>query len=177
MRTLLHICCAPCSISCIEDLRAEGTEPVGYWNNPNIHPFTEYRQRETTLADYAAAIGLALVRDGTYGLRPFLAATAQAPDQRCPYCYQSRLEPTARYAAEHGYEAFTTTLLVSPYQDHALLCQVGQAMGEQYGVRFLPRDFRPRFREGQQKARELGLYMQKYCGCVFSEEERYRKKK
>lgn len=177
MSTLLHICCAPCSITCIEDLRSEGIEPIGYWNNPNIHPFTEWRMRRNTLVDYAKSISLDLVQDGEYGLRTFLAATAQEPDQRCPYCYQSRLEPTAKYAAEHGFEAFTTTLLVSPYQNHELLVQVGREMGEKYGVTFLPRDFRPRFREGQAKARELELYMQKYCGCIFSEEDRYRKKK
>lgn len=177
MSTLLHICCAPCSITCIEDLRREGIEPIGYWNNPNIHPFTEWRMRRNTLTDYAKSIALDLVQDGAYGLRPFLAATAQEPDKRCPYCYQSRLEPTAKYAAEHGFEAFTTTLLVSPYQNHELLLQVGQEMGERYGVAFLPRDFRPRFREGQDKARALELYMQKYCGCIFSEEDRYRKKK
>lgn len=175
MSTLLHICCAPCSITCIEDLRAEGAAPVGYWNNPNIHPFTEYRQRRDTLTDYAGTIGLELVQDGDYGLRTFLAAVAGDPDSRCPHCYQARLEPTARYAATHGFAAFTTTLLVSPYQDHDLLCQVGQAMGERYGVPFLPRDFRPRFREGQQKARALALYMQKYCGCIYSEEDRYKK--
>ena len=177
MSTLLHICCAPCSITCIEDLRAEGVEPVGYWNNPNIHPYTEYRQRRDTLVDYAASIGLALVQDGEYGLRPFLAATAADPGHRCPFCYRARLEPAARYAAEHGFDAFTTTLLVSPYQDHGLLLEVGAAMGEQYNVAFLPRDFRPRFREGQQTARGLGLYMQKYCGCIYSEEDRYCRKK
>lgn len=177
MSTLLHICCAPCSITCIEDLRAEGVEPVGYWNNPNIHPFTEYRMRRNTLADYAKTIGLELVQDGGYGLRPFLAATAAEPDKRCPYCYRSRLEPTAQYAAAHGFEAFTTTLLVSPYQNRELLIQVGREMGAQYGVVFLPRDFRPRFREGQAKAKELELYLQKYCGCIFSEEDRYRKRK
>ena len=72
-----------------------------------------------------------------------------------------------------GFDAFTTTLLVSPYQNHELLIQVAEEMAEKYGVKFLYRDFRPGFREGQAEARELGLYMQKYCGCVFSEEDRY----
>lgn len=175
--TLLHLCCAPCSITCIEDLQGEGLTPVGYWNNPNIHPFTEYRQRRDTVTEYAKTIGLDLISDGEYGLRPFLAATAGNPEHRCPFCYRARLEPAARYAAEHGFETFTTTLLVSPYQDHDLLCKVGAEMGAEYGVTFLPRDFRPRFREGQQRARALGLYMQKYCGCIFSEEDRYRKAK
>lgn len=176
MKTLLHICCAPCSITCIEDLRGEGIEPVGYWNNPNIHPYTEWRMRRNTLVDYAKSIGLELIVDGEYGLRPFVQAVAGDIDHRCGYCYESRLRPTAEYAAAHGFEAFSTTLLVSPYQNHELLIEVGEKMGREYGVTFLPRDFRPRFREGQQKARDLGLYMQKYCGCIFSEEDRYRKK-
>lgn len=74
-----------------------------------------------------------------------------------------------------GYDAFTTTLLVSPYQNHDLLIQVAEELAEKYEVKFLYRDFRPGFREGQNEARELGLYMQKYCGCVFSEEDRYSK--
>ncbi|MBS6511702.1 MAG: epoxyqueuosine reductase QueH, partial [Clostridiales bacterium] len=83
----------------------------------------------------------------------------------------------AKYAAEHGFASFSTTLLISPYQNHELLRQTGERAAEQYGVSFLYRDFRPYFKEGQQRAREMELYMQKYCGCIFSEEERYTKKK
>ena len=82
-----------------------------------------------------------------------------------------------RYAAEHGYTSFTSTLFVSPYQNHELLRQTAEELGRQYGVPFLYRDFRPGFRDGQRQARELGFYMQKYCGCIFSEEERYIKAK
>lgn len=175
MRPLLHICCAPCSITCIDTMRQDGLEPTGFWYNPNIHPYTEYRQRKNTLVDYAKEVKLELLLKGDYGLRPFVTQVAGDIDHRCGKCYAMRLGPTAQYAAQHGFDAFTTTLLVSPYQDHDLLLAVGQAMGEQYGVKFLPYDFRPRFREGQDRARELGLYMQKYCGCVFSEEDRYAK--
>jgi predicted adenine nucleotide alpha hydrolase (AANH) superfamily ATPase len=176
MKTLLHICCAPCSITCIQTLRADGIEPVGYWNNLNIHPFTEYRARRDALVEYAKTIDLQLVQDGGYGLRPFTAAVAAAPGARCTFCYTARLEATACYAAQNGFEAFCTTLQVSPYQNHALLLSIGQQLGAQYNVQFLPYDFRPRFREGQAQGRALGLYIQKYCGCVYSEEERYCKK-
>ena len=88
-----------------------------------------------------------------------------------------RLDAAAAYAAAHGFPAFTSTLFISPYQDHQLMAAVAEKAADAHGVRFLYRDFRPRFREGQQKAREAGLYMQKYCGCIFSEEERYQKKK
>ena len=87
------------------------------------------------------------------------------------------MEAAARYAAENGFDAFTSTLFISPYQNHEMLKQTARQAGEKYGVDFLYRDFRPYFRQGQEKARELGLYMQKYCGCVFSEEERYQKRK
>ena len=177
MRLLLHICCAPCSVACIKQLRAEGIEPVGFWYNPNIHPFTEYRARRNCLQEYARSIGLELVTEDEYGLRPFVQAVCGDIDHRCGYCYACRFERTARYAAEHGFDAFTTTLSISPYQNFALICATGKAMGEKYGVEFLPIDFRPVFREGQTEARELVLYMQKYCGCIFSEEDRYCKKK
>ena len=175
-KTLLHICCAPCSVKCIEGLREEGLEPHGFWYNPNIHPFTEYRLRRDTLKAYAQAIGMELDCKDVYGLRDFVRATIGDVDHRCRLCYQLRMDETARYAAEHGFSTFTTTLLISPYQNHELVAQIAQNAGERMGVSFLYRDFRPAFREGQQAARELGLYLQKYCGCIFSEEERYLKK-
>lgn len=175
MKLLLHTCCAPCSISCIESLRAEGIEPTLFWYNPNIHPYQEYKARRDTLVAYARQIQAALILDEDYGLRSFTAHVAQDIAHRCAYCYAVRLEETARYAAEHGFSHICTTLLISPYQNHALLQQTGERMAEQYGVELLYRDFRPGFRAGQAKARELGLYLQKYCGCVFSEEDRYQK--
>lgn len=176
MNTLLHTCCAPCSIYCVDSLRREGIEPVPYWFNPNIHPYTEYRSRKTTLEAYAQSIHLSLVIDNTYGLRSFVKAVIDDLEHRCFYCYQVRLEQTARYAAEHQFDSFSTTLLVSPYQKHEALIAAGEAAAQKYSVPFLYRDFRVGFREGQDKARELKLYMQKYCGCIFSEEERYRSK-
>lgn len=176
MNTLLHTCCAPCSIHCIESLRQEGIEPVSYWFNPNIHPYTEYRSRKTTLEEYAKSIQLKLIVDNTYGLRDFVAAVIDDLQHRCAYCYQVRLEQTARYAAEHNFDSFTTTLLVSPYQKHEAIVAAGERAAQTYGVPFLYRDFRPGFRQGQEQARQRNLYMQKYCGCIFSEEERYRHK-
>ena len=177
MRLLLHICCAPCSVMCIETLREEGIEPTGFWYNPNIHPVTEYKARKNTLTDYAAEIGLRLIVKNEYGLRNFIDHVYPHYENRCGYCYICRLEETARFAAENGYDSFSTTLLISPYQTHELLIKTGEAMAEKYGVEFLYRDFRPYFKEGQEKARAMGMYMQKYCGCVFSEEDRYLNRK
>lgn len=176
MKLLLHICCAPCSIACIASLRAEGIEPTGFWYNPNIHPLTEYRARRDTLVAYASQIHLALEMQDEYGLRPFVCAVAEDIAARCLTCYAARLRETARYAAAHGFTHFTSTLLISPYQNHELLVAAAEQAAMEFGVAFWYRDFRPVFREGQAQARALGLYMQKYCGCVFSEEERYSKR-
>ena len=175
MTTLLHICCAPCANQCIEVLRADGVEVSGFWYNPNIHPFTEYRSRRNCLRDYAAAIELPLIERNDYGLRPFVREVAEDIDHRCVKCYEMRLQETARQAAEGGFDSFTSSLFISPYQNHELMRQVAEEAAAQYGVTFAYRDFRPYFKAGQDKARELGFYMQKYCGCVFSEEERYLK--
>lgn len=174
-RLLLHTCCAPCSVYCVDSLRREGIEPVSFWYNPNIHPYQEYKARRDALKDYASSIRMKLILQENYGLRDFVRAVASDIDRRCKYCYTNRMEETARYAAEHGFTHFTSTLLVSPYQDHDGICAAAEEFARQYGVSFLYRDFRPGFREGQSEAREQGLYMQKYCGCIFSEEDRYAK--
>jgi predicted adenine nucleotide alpha hydrolase (AANH) superfamily ATPase len=166
---------------CIETLRAEGIEPALYWFNPNIHPYKEYESRRDALAAHAASVNCDLIMEDAYGLREFVAglagvAGAAAFDRpaRCAYCYRTRLEKTAQRAKERGFASFSTTLLISPYQDHDLLKRTAEEAAAKYDVGFLYRDFRPYFREGQGKARAAGYYMQKYCGCVFSEEERYR---
>lgn len=175
MKTLLHICCAPCSVACIKQLKEEGIEPTGFWFNPNIHPVTEYRNRRDTLISYSKEIGMELVVNDTYGLRDFVRAVANNILERCNYCYAVRFEETAKYAAQNGFDSFTSTLFISPYQDHDLMIKYAENAAKKYNVKFLYRDFRPRFREGQNMAREMGMYMQKYCGCVFSEEDRYLK--
>ena len=177
MSLLLHICCAPCSVACVGSLREEGLEPVGYWYNPNIHPYTEYRMRRNTLTDYAQSIHLQLQMNDDYGLRTFVQNVAEDIEHRCRVCYAMRLRETARAAREQGFDAFSSTLLISPYQNHELLRRTGEMAAEEFGVSFLYRDFRPVFAKGQEEARALGLYMQKYCGCIFSEEDRYRKAK
>ncbi len=175
MKTLLHICCAPCANQCIRVLRDEGLEVTGFWYNPNIHPFTEYRSRRNCLREYAQTIALPLIEKNDYALRPFIREVAEDIAHRCVKCYEMRLFETARTARELGFDSFTASLFISPYQNHQLMMDVAQRAAETYGVEFLYRDFRPYFKQGQETARELGFYMQKYCGCVFSEEERYLK--
>jgi len=168
MKLLMHTCCAPCSIYCIQSLREEGIEPTLYWYNPNIHPYTEYKARRDCLKDYANQIHIQAIFEEDYGLDNFCKAVISNLNTRCTsYCYPVRLEQTAKYAKEHGYDAFTTTLLVSPYQKHEDLTRIAKQIAKNYNLTFLYRDFRPGFRQGQTKARELGLYMQKYCRLYF----------
>ena len=176
MKLLMHTCCAPCSIYCVKSLREEGIEPVLYWFNPNIHPYIEYKTRRDTLIEYSKNINLELIIEENYGLDEFCKNVINNLNERCKnYCYRLRLEQTAKYAKENGYDAFTTTLLVSPYQNHNDIIEIAIEIAQKYEIEFLYRDFRLGFREGQNEARELGLYIQKYCGCIFSEEDRYSK--
>lgn len=176
MKTLLHICCAPCANQCIDVLRSEGAELTGFWYNPNIHPFTEYRARRNCVREYAASVALPLLERDEYALRPFVRAVADNIAGRCVKCYEFRLFAAAQAAKDGGFDSFTSSLFISPYQNHELMRAVAERAAEEVGIPFLYRDFRPYFRAGQERARELGLYIQKYCGCVFSEEERYLKK-
>ena len=174
MKTLMHTCCAPCSVSCIRQLRSEGIEPVSYWFNPNIHPYQEYKARRDTLMTYAPAIGMELIVQEDYGLREFCRLMAEDLDHRCGKCYRLRLEQTARYAAAHGFEWFCTTLSISPMKDPIRINALGQELGEKYNVCFLPSEFRKKdgYKRSLQLSAEYGLYRQDYCGCVFSKQER-----
>ena len=175
MKLLLHICCAPCANRPIASLQEQGHDVTGFWYNPNIHPFTEYRSRRNTVRDYLQEIGLPLIEQNDYGLRPFVREVAADIPGRCVKCYEMRLFRTAQVAREQGFDGFTSSLFISPYQKHELMAEVAQRAADTCGVEFYYQDFRPLFRAGQDFARAHGFYMQKYCGCVFSEEERYLK--
>ena len=174
MKLLMHVCCAPCSVYCIETLRKEGIEPTLYWYNPNIHPFTEYKARRDCLIEYAKKINIKLIIEEEYGLEEFCKNTINNLQSRCAdYCYPIRLRKTFEYAKENGYDAVSTTLLYSIYQKHDFIKNYCEKLSNEFGIEFLYRDFRVGFWVGHEKAKEAGLYMQKYCGCLFSEESRY----
>ena len=174
MKLLMHTCCAPCSVYCIDSLRKEGIEPTVYWYNPNIHPYMEYKARRDCLKEYTASIGVNAIFEEDYGLDEFCKNVVEDLQNRCTnYCYPVRLRKTFEYAKQNGYDAVTTTLLYSIYQNHDFIKELMEKYSKEYGIYFLYRDFRVGFWEGHQKAHNLGLYMQKYCGCIFSEEIRY----
>jgi len=176
MNLLLHVCCAPCAIYPLETLRSSGFGVTGLFFNHNIHPYQEYRRRLEAVVQYSSLSGMELVLRDEYRLEEFLAAVASAPGERCRYCYASRLERTAREAAELGFEAFTSSLLYSRYQLHEVIREEGERAGRRHGVRFHYQDFRPGWRRGIDASRELGLYRQQYCGCIYSEMDRYHPK-
>lgn len=171
MKILLHACCGPCLIYPAETLAEQNHELTVYFYNPNIHPFSEFSRRRESLRSFCAGAGLSVVED-VYDYRNHLTQTISAGKDRCAVCYRIRLMKTAQIAAREGFEAFTTTLMVSPYQQHETLRAAGEEAAEKHGVPFFYEDWRSGFREGRKVARELGLYSQKYCGCLFSEEER-----
>ena len=178
MKLLLHMCCGPCSCYPVKKLRAEGIEPTGYFFNPNIHPYKEWDMRLKTAEEFAQKVNMAFISDKTYRLRDFLKQALIAenhPNGRCQMCYTWRLEETARYAAEHGFDAFTSTLFYSIYQHHDLMKRTAEHFAAVYGVKFYYEDFRPGWQEGIDISKELEVYRQPYCGCIFSEEERYSK--
>jgi predicted adenine nucleotide alpha hydrolase (AANH) superfamily ATPase len=167
VQLLMHMCCAPCSVYPLSVLRQEGIEPVGVFFNPNIHPVEEFERRRDTVKRFAEMKSMKVEYFDDFR-QPDWENFEGPGGARCAMCYSVRMEKAAILAAEGGYDAFTTSLLVSPYQQHDLIKQLGNKFAALYGVKFYYRDFRPGFRQGQQEARELGLYRQKYCGCIIS---------
>ena len=176
MKVLLHICCAPCSIMSIKKLREDNLDVTGFWYNPNIHPYMEYRARRDAFRNYSRLIDLPVIYKDEYGLDEFCKKVINNLKNRCSSCYAERMTVVAKYAKEHGYDAFCTSLLYSPYQNHEELKRVCEEIAKAFDIDFYYYDFRPFYREGQEEAKRLGIYMQKYCGCIFSEEDRYEKR-
>jgi len=176
VKILLHTCCAPCSIYPLEQMRSSGHEVTGYFYNHNIHPYLEYQKRKETLRQFSEQVTLPMLYRDDYDLEDFLAAVADKPAQRCSYCYASRLNATAAVAAESGFEAFSTSLLYSRYQRHDEIRELGDQLARQYGIEFYYEDFRKGWQEGIRISKEMGLYRQQYCGCIYSEKDRYHRK-
>ncbi|MBU1726695.1 MAG: epoxyqueuosine reductase QueH [Candidatus Omnitrophica bacterium] len=176
MKLLLHVCCAPCLIYPLEVLRSKGFEVVGLFYNPNIHPVAEYKTRRIAVENYSRQLGLEFSYPD-YEPHDFFRAVNMKEEKlkRCSICWLQRLAMTARLAREMGFTHFSTTLLVSPYQDQGLLKKIGEDTAKAEGVVFFYEDFRPGFREAHNQARSKGIYCQKYCGCIYSELEAGRK--
>ncbi|MCL2576346.1 MAG: epoxyqueuosine reductase QueH [Defluviitaleaceae bacterium] len=176
MKILLHACCAPCAIGFLDGWMPDDNKtPDLLWYNPNIHPFTEHRARRNALADYANDKELNVIMHDYYGLEEFIRLTIDDLKVRCKKCYAMRMNFAAQKAAEMNYDSFSTTLLASPFQKFDLICEAGENAAKTHGVQFIIKDYREGYKGAKQRAREMGIYMQKYCGCIFSEKERYVK--
>jgi len=167
MKLLLHICCAPCSVYPTGLFKEEDINFEGLYFNPNIHPIEEFNRRKETLEKYASMENIKVHYRDDFQQKTWEEFEGPG-EERCAMCYTIRLDKAASFAKEHGFDAFTTTLLISPYQKHDLIKELGEKLADKYKIQFYYRDFRPGFRKGQQQAKELGLYRQKYCGCIIS---------
>jgi predicted adenine nucleotide alpha hydrolase (AANH) superfamily ATPase len=177
MRLLLHICCAPCAVAIVDKLKNQAELSLeGFFYNPNIHPIQEYTLRKASVEDMAQGFNLPLLTKNEDGMALWKEKLNGDKALRCNTCYALRLDETARLAKEKGFEAFTTSLLISPYQDHDLIRTLGEKMAQKYQLKFYYEDFRELYRKGREMSRGK-YYMQKFCGCMYSYAESDHPKK
>ncbi len=176
MKLLLHTCCGPCSIYPVQVLRQMDMDVMGFFYRHNIHPFQECLKRENTLRQYAQSIDFGVIFQKDYKIEQFLQSIAFREKDRCRYCYHDRLKATALVAKKGKFDGFSTTLLYSRFQNHDLIRQTGEAVSKTYGVKFFYHDFREGWKNGIETSKRLNMYRQQYCGCIYSEKERYFKK-
>lgn len=172
---MLHSCCGPCTIYPLSVLRTQNHDVTAYFNNPNIHPYKEFKRRLNTLKDYSKNENLPLIAEEQYGLTEFIQKVVFKEQSRCPICYEMRLKKTAEYAAENGFDAFSTTLLYSRYQNHTVITNNCEKLAKDYSLSFIYEDYRIGWQEGIDLSIEKDMYRQPYCGCIYSEQERYDK--
>ncbi len=175
MSLLLHTCCAPCLTFPTSVLREKGVSFSCYFFNPNIHPFKEFTRRLKCFRKYVYGADITHYEDSTYGLKSFIRAIAHNEAKKCVLCYAMRIEQTVLFAKENNFSSFSTTLLYSKYQKHSVLIDVCRSFESQYGIEFLYEDFRAGWQKGIDISIEQNLYRQPYCGCIYSEQERYDK--
>jgi len=171
MKILLHICCAPCSIHPFNELLKDKISRItGFFYNPNIHPAEEYEKRRRAFIEYSEKNGFDVIF-GEYEPEAFFKeiGTLTEVPERCAICWRMRLSKTAECAKNNGCDSFTTTLLVSPYQNRQEIIRIGAECGKRFGVEFIGSDFRDGFRQAQEEAKSQGIYRQKYCGCKYSQ--------
>lgn len=173
MKVLLHVCCANCAIYPIKTMRAEGLEVMGFFYRHNIHPYTECLRRQEALQSYAEQINMKVIYQQGYDLEGFLRNVVYRESERCTTCYHDRMRSTALLAKHGKFDYFSTTLLYSKHQKHDLIRSMGESIGKSLGVPFFYQDYREGWKEGIDCSKQMGLYRQQYCGCIYSEKERY----
>ncbi|MFC2060607.1 epoxyqueuosine reductase QueH [Chloroflexota bacterium] len=172
-KVLVHCCCAHCAAYTVDYWRQQEYAVSALWYNPNIHPYTEHQRRLEAMESLAQQAGLPLMVAEGYGMIDYFRLVAEHEAQRCQHCFRLRLSKTADTALQTGFSAFTTTLLISPQQKHNLLQEIGNKLAEEKGVDFLYADLRKRYSDSRHMTKGLDIYRQQYCGCIYSEWERY----
>jgi len=156
-------------------MKAKGFEVMGFFYRHNIHPYSECLKRQENLESYARQIGLRLIIQDGYDLEGFIQNVVYREKDRCTYCYHDRLQTTALLANRGKFDYYSSTLLYSKFQKHDLIKSIGESIGKSAGVPFFYEDFRSGWKEGIEKSKDLQMYRQQYCGCIYSEKERYFK--
>jgi hypothetical protein len=146
---------------------------MGYYYKSNIHPYTECLKRQQTLETYADQIKMKVIYQDGYDLEGFLQKIIFREKNRCSVCYHERLLSTALMAKRGNFDCYSTTLLYSKFQNHELIKTIGESIGESVGIPFYYDDFRAGWKEGIETSKQLGMYRQQYCGCIYSEKDRY----
>lgn len=179
-KVLLHICCGVCALYSIEKLKIKGFSVTGYFYNPNIYPNSEYLRRKTQAEKIADLDKIALITP-SYAPQEWKKRCAglkkeKEKGERCRLCFQLRLSQTKKAAEKGKYDYFTSTLTISPHKNSQMVFEAGQAAG---GDRFLKIDFKKEngFKKTTEKAKELNLYRQNYCGCIYSLPDKKRRQK
>jgi predicted adenine nucleotide alpha hydrolase (AANH) superfamily ATPase len=172
------MCCGPCAIYPLKEALGGKMEVSGFFYNPNIHPYEEYRKRIETVRTLSSQTGIEVLYEYMYRPSDFFKKTLKSDmtplphGERCGHCYTLRLEKTAEAARENGFHYFTTTLLFSKYQNHEFIKETGLKLAQGHGVSFYYEDFREGWGRGIKLSRKMGLYRQHYCGCIYSKAER-----
>ncbi|NMA65191.1 MAG: epoxyqueuosine reductase QueH [Clostridiaceae bacterium] len=178
MKLLLHICCAPCAVAIIDKLKkVQDIDLGGFFYNPNIHPEEEYKKRKEAVKIMAGDFDIPVTYQDENGLAYWKNNLNREKELRCRICYSKRIDKIAKEAKERGFDAFTTSLLISPYQDHELIRTIAEEAAKKHGLLFYYEDFRELFYKGKNISRGKGYYMQKFCGCMYSYSESDHPKK
>ena len=170
---LIHCCCVHCAAYTVDYWRRQEYEVRVLWYNPNIHPYTEHQHRLDAMKSLAQQVSLPLIVAEGYDIIDYFQQVVGRESERCQYCFRLRLSKTVDTAYQSGFTAFTTTLLISPHQKNDLLREIGNRLAAEKGIDFLYADIRKYYSDSRCMTKGLNLYRQQYCGCVYSEWERF----
>lgn len=169
---LLHICCGVCASALVDKWRKDGIKITGYFYNPNIHPYQEFQKRLRAVQVLAEAEKIPVQYETEYGLRQFLKQVQDVPE-RCNGCYELRLGQTAQFARRNGFDTFSSTLIISPQQNQEKIKSIGEKIAAEAGISFKYEPITQLYDKSREIAKKRSLYRQQYCGCIYSEYERF----